>query len=206
MGRERWAFVFSTFRKSCVRSWGEILPSERLSGKLHTAADDLPFRIGHQFLFLALGKSLNLSRSGSASVKWRYLNLTTWKSCWSVNASKILYSAIKYRVSAPEHSQAAKLQFPLCISDTLQAGFGWETKNGPCMWPVEAFGGEGVASQRQPVLLSNVLTEDKVRACEEAHAGTPASTSWGCHSVPCSLLPSQLYTLTLLPCLIPVIR
>jgi len=36
------------------------------------------------------------------------------------------------------------------------------------MWPVEALGGQGVASQRQPVLLSNVLTEDKVRACEEA--------------------------------------
>lgn len=79
----------------CSSRWREILCFKGLGEKLHTVASDLQFRIGHQLGFLALGESFNLAGFGSAPVKWGQLNLTTWKSCWSVNACKMLHSAIK---------------------------------------------------------------------------------------------------------------
>lgn len=63
-----------------------------------SVASDLQSRIGCQSIFLALGESLNLSGSGLAPVKWGQLNLTTQKSCWLVNACKMLHSAIKQSI------------------------------------------------------------------------------------------------------------
>lgn len=97
--KEGWAFACFVFRRSCIAAADEgkycdlkDLERSTYSSSWFTVQNWTPI------CFLALGESLNLAGSGSAPVKWGQLNLTTWKSCWLVNACKMLHSAIKQSI------------------------------------------------------------------------------------------------------------